>query len=119
MKKTFYDPELDKLVSIMTCTTCRKIVQPELIFRCLVGHVYCDKCKGGNLTDFGKHCEICKGRGKKRKIRPNRILKEANPHIEEAQKFKEKCSECSEEYFNLGNGKKEHYSQHIANIWDL
>jgi hypothetical protein len=111
-------PLCDKLAKIMTCTTCKRIVRPGLIFRCIDGHVYCERCKGGSLAEFGRFCTSCKDVYKKKhKIRPNKALRETNPHIQEADKYIEKCYICSHTYYNLGNGKKEHLSLHIDQTW--
>lgn len=114
----FYDPRLDMLAKSMTCIRCKKIVRPGLFFRCIDGHVHCDRCKGGSLTEFGRFCTKCKDvYKKKRKIRPNKALRETNPHIQEADKYIEKCNGCSHTYYNLGNGEREHFSHHIVQIW--
>ena len=111
------DPHLDKLAS-MICTTCKKIVRPGFIFRCIDGHVHCERCKGGSLAEFGRICTICKDVYKKKhRVRPNKVLRETNPHIKEAEKFIVKCNICSQNYYNLGNGEMEHYSQHIDQTW--
>jgi hypothetical protein len=113
-----YNHRVDDLAASMTCIKFKKIVRPGFMFRCIDGHVHCEKCKGGSLTIFGGLCTLCRDVYKKKhKIRPNKALPETNPHVREAANYIERCEKCPQEYYNMGNGKKEHWSRHIDETW--
>jgi len=97
---------LARLISLMTCKKCKRILRPNRIVKCLNCHFYCKECKGGkDENSFGDYCKHCRER---RKIRPSKPLSETHLQLEAADAFIEKCGLCSDKYYNLGNGKIEH-----------